>query len=146
MLRYICKRSFSTKNVLKIFHSKSLNDITKHPKKEFLVALFNKDYKPKKLQDSIWINPSIIDNTINTYDGITHIEITKDAIRLEFSKATDEYISFAEKYCNNVYNNNNDDYSIPIKVENKLNIGAGCTVYLSRHKISNYIKKKKYYI
>ena len=120
------------------------------------MALYNDKYNPKRLEKAVWLNSNELTtedlikkqyqmNDKDNDNGVTHIEIVKDTIRIEFSKASNEYIEFAKRFCdieNNDNNENVDNYLMPVKVENRLNIGAGCTVYLCRKKVSNFIQKQ----
>jgi len=81
----------------------------------------------------------------NPSSPFKHIEVTREAIRLEFSEITPEYTFYAKLMTlSEEEKKNYPDWAIPIKVENKMFCGAGATIFLSKKKLREYFAKTNY--
>lgn len=108
--------------------------------KAFTSAVLADDNSLRVLKDSVFLNPAF--SAAKT--GMTHVEVDQDHIRLEFLDTCEHYRAFAQLFLESKYGvldaSMLDDCFIPVKVQNKVNVGAGATVFLSRVKVAAKLK------
>lgn len=77
-----------------------------------------------------------------TAKGYSHIELTKEHIRIEYNTISKEYQESAQLYFET------DEEILakgiplcfkPVKIENKISIGAGATIYLDRGEVADFL-------
>ena len=88
---------------------------------------------------------SLVNNVVlnNTDSGWSHLELTKDHIRIEYNIISKEYQDTAAMYFETEEELTERGIPLcfkPVKLENKVAIGGGATVFLDRSEISDFLK------
>eukprot|EP01095_Lingulamoeba_sp_RSL-Kostka_P002213 TRINITY_DN13091_c0_g1_i1.p1 TRINITY_DN13091_c0_g1~~TRINITY_DN13091_c0_g1_i1.p1 ORF type:complete len:202 (+),score=22.63 TRINITY_DN13091_c0_g1_i1:122-727(+) len=136
----LCKNDSEKENKFSGFNGlisfDSNNDVINSNKREIFERIMNDSHV-------VDLNKNIL---LSKYDGedLLHLELTEDTIRMEYKDHySEEYrkqVQIMDLEEEELLKYGIHECFVPVKVENNTSIGAGCTVHLSRSKISKYLK------